>query len=136
MKSTIGKLLDRIGVLRHACDLDMLLFFSRHPRTLATTEDLAALIGYDIQQIARSLDVLIGGGLVQRSSNRTHAARMYSLAQSGPAGGWLLELLGHASKREGRAAALAALTERQAPGPTASARHRVRALRSVEVASA
>ena len=122
MKPTIDRLLDRVGVLKTACDLDLLLFFHRHPRTLLTSEDLAAFVGYDLQQIARSLDTLISGGLMSRSQNRTHAARMYVLKDpdgTGPAGGWLPSLLRLAETRQGRAAVLAALQARDAGGPTA-----------------
>ena len=136
MKPTIGTLLDRIGVLTQACDLDLLLFFSRHPRTLATAEDLAGFVGYDVQQITRSLDILIGGGLLQRSANRTHSARMYSLDRAGPAGGWLLELLDQSSKREGRTAVLAGLKARNSAGPSASTARAAPRLRKVEGAHA
>jgi len=36
------RLVERIGVLRNACDLDLLLFFVRHPRALLTSEQIAA----------------------------------------------------------------------------------------------
>ena len=39
-------LLDRIGILRDRCDLDLLLFFVRHPRVLLSSEQIAALRGY------------------------------------------------------------------------------------------
>ena len=119
VKSTIERLLDRVTILKNACDLDLLLFFSRHPRTLITSDDLARFVGYDRQRISRSLDALIGGGIVRRSQNDGHAARMYVLETSGPAGGWLLpSLLSTASTREGRAAIIAALAARSTAGPT------------------
>jgi hypothetical protein len=32
--ASVRVLLERVGGIRHACDLDLLLFFSRHPRTI------------------------------------------------------------------------------------------------------
>ena len=83
-------LLESIGVLRHPCDLDLVLFFYRHPRALLTSDRLAAYIGYDLNQVARSLDLLTNAGLLERSQNPTHAARMYVLKT--PHGGWLTSL--------------------------------------------
>jgi len=96
-------LLDRIGALRHPCDLDLLLFFARHPRTLLTSEQLAALIGYGLQQTAESLDLLLNAELLTRTQNPTGAARMYVLA-AGPNAEWLPSLLEFASTRSGRLA--------------------------------
>src|SRR5690348_6851986 len=93
-------LLGRIGVLRHPCDLDLLLFFHRHPRAILTSERLAAYVGYDLNQLARSLDLLTNAGLVERSPNPTHAARLYVLKT--PETGWLPSVLDIASTREGR----------------------------------
>jgi hypothetical protein len=116
LKSTAERLLDRVAILRDSCDLDLLLFFARHPRTLITTEDLAQFVGYDLQRISRSLDALIAGGIVQRSQNDAHAARMYVLETTGPAGGWLPTLLVLASTREGRATIIAVLAARGMAG--------------------
>jgi hypothetical protein len=122
VKSTIERLLDRVTAITDACDLDLIVFFSRHPRTLIGSEDLARFVGYDLQRIARSLDSLIGAGIVRRSENHTHnhahVARMYTLEGTGPAGGWLPSLLSVASTREGRAAIIAALAGRSPTGPT------------------
>lgn len=38
------RLLDRIGVLGHPSDLDLLIFFARHPRSLLASEHLATLL--------------------------------------------------------------------------------------------
>ena len=112
----VEKLLDRVTILRQSCDLDLVLFFARHPRTLVTTEDLARFVGYDLPRISRSLDALIAGGVVQRSQNDAHAARMYVLESTGPNSGWLPSLLAVASTREGRAAVIAVLAARAAGG--------------------
>ena len=93
-------LLGGIGVLRHPCDLDLLLFFHRHPRAILTSERLAAYVGYDLNQLARSLDVLTNAGLLERSQNPTHAARLYVLRHPRP--DWLRSVLDIASTREGR----------------------------------
>ena len=93
-------LLATIGVLRHPCDLDLLLFFHRNPQAILTSERLAAYVGYPLDQIARSLDLLDETGLLERSQHPAHAARMYVL--TAPPGGWLTTLLEIGSTREGR----------------------------------
>ena len=93
-------LLNSVGVLRHPCDLDLVLFFYRHPHALLTSERLAAYVGYDLNQVGQSLDLLTEAGLLERSPNPTHAARMYVL--KAPESGWLASLLDIASTREGR----------------------------------
>ena len=102
-------LLNSIGVLRHPCDLDLIMFFHRHPCALLTSERLAAYVGYDLNQIGRSLDRLADAGLVERTQNPTHAARMYVLKT--PDSGWLTSLLEIASTREGRRDVIQAMSE-------------------------
>src|SRR5712691_4959482 len=51
----IEDLLDRIGCLRYPCDLDLLLFFHRHPRAILISERLAEYVGYELPQVAQSL---------------------------------------------------------------------------------
>lgn len=102
-------LLASTGALRHPCDLDLLLFFHRHPHALLTSERLAAYVGYDLNQIARSLDLLTDAGLLTRSQNSTHAARMYVLQT--PRSGWLVSLIDIASTRNGRRNLLDAMKE-------------------------
>jgi len=136
MKGTrFQHLIDSIGVLRHPCDLDLVLFFYRHPRALLTSERLAAYVGYDLNQVARSLDRLTNAGLLERSQNPTHAARMYVL--NTPESGWLTSLIEIASTREGRGDLMDALRQTTAsavPAPGADRaddsivrRHRPRA---------
>ena len=108
-------LLDRIGAIKDPCDLDLLLFFHRHPRTVLSSERLALYVGYELSQIAKSLETLIAAGLLTRLQRPTAGARMYVLASDNPRGGWLDALLRHASTRQGRLATLAALT-RDRPG--------------------
>lgn len=121
MKHEAQRLLERVGVLRHPCDLDLLLFFSRHPRALITSEQLAAWLGYELKQIADSLDVLLTAGVLTRTQNRTHAARMYVFNIGGTSGGWLPALMSLASTREGRLVMIDVLSQRapeQTDGPT------------------
>lgn len=110
------RLLDRIHILRRPCDLDLLIFFVRHSRTLMASEQLAAFLGYDLKQIADSLDVLLGAQLLTRTQNPTRAARMYVFAAGGSGSGWLPALLDLASTREGRLALRLALTPESTGG--------------------
>ena len=115
------RLLDRIPVLKHACDLDLLVFFARHPRSLLASESIASFLGYGIKDIALSLDVLLGAGLLKRAQSPAHAARLYVFAPSGgqvgPDGGWLPALLEMASTRQGRLALRETLGRRSSEGP-------------------
>jgi hypothetical protein len=103
-------------VLRHRSDLDLLLFFARHPRSLLASEAVAAFLGYDLKDIAESLETLLSAGLLQRTQTEAHAARMYVFAADAPDGGWLPSLLRLASTREGRLALLGALEPRSPKG--------------------
>ena len=111
-------LLDRIAGVKDPCDLDLLLFFHRHPRAVLTSERLAVYVGYDPSRVATSLETLIAGGLLTRTQRPTAIPRMYLLATEGARGGWLDALLRLASTRPGRLAILAALTRR---GPSGDA---------------
>lgn len=96
-------------MVRDACDLDLLVFLHRHPRALLTSEQIAAFVGYDIKQIAKSLEALIEAGLLERTQNPMHAARMYVLDLDGPQHGGIRELLKLASTRNGRESTLQTL---------------------------
>src|SRR2546429_6867905 len=89
----IGDLLDRIGCLKHPCDLDLLLFFDRHPRAFLIRERLAEYVGYDLTQVEDSLETLITAGLLRRSPDSTHPAQLYVLTRGSTLGGWLSSLL-------------------------------------------
>ena len=133
----VRDLLDRIGCVRRPCDLDLLLFFQRHPRAVLTSERLGLYVGYELAEVARSLDALIGGGLLSRVQKPGGVPRMYVLTIAGPLGGWLHALLRLASTREGRLAVLEALSRAQAEdGRPRAARHQPasrRASMSMEV---
>lgn len=96
------RLLARTPVVRGPCDLDLLVFLHRHPRSFLTSEMLAAFVGYDIKEVAKSLDAFIDAGLLERTQNPKHAARMYLLLLGGPEGAGFRPLLELASTREGR----------------------------------
>lgn len=121
------RLLDRIRVLKHACDLDLLVFFARHPRSLLASESLASFLGYDLKDIAESLDVLMGAGLLKRAQTPAHAARLYVFALNGahlgPDGGWIPALLEMASTRQGRLALRESLGRRSRESPSAPLAH-------------
>jgi hypothetical protein len=72
------QLLEAAG-LRDACDLDLLLFFSRHPCVVLSSERLATYVGYEVQQVARALDFLLGAGLLKRMLHQGGPGRMYVL---------------------------------------------------------
>lgn len=94
--------LDRIPAIRQVCDLDLLMFFWRHPCALLNSGQLAVCLGYDSGQIERSLDKLIGQGLLRRSQSPSHAARLHVLKLHGVRGELLPPLLNTAATREGR----------------------------------
>lgn len=98
----LHSLLDRIPAIRHACDLDLLLFFYRHPCALLSSESIVAYLGYDHEQVAKSTEGLIEAGLLTRSQNPAHAARLYTLQLGGASGDLLSSLLKIASTRPGR----------------------------------
>ena len=109
-------LLDRVPALQRPCDLDLLVFFARHPRTLMASEQFARLLGYQRNEIARSLDVLLAAGLLTRTQNPTRPARMYMFATGGTNSGSLPAVVEFASTREGRLALRRALTRSPAGG--------------------
>lgn len=118
----IRRLLDRIGLLRRPCDLDLLLFFVRHPRALLSIDQIAAFLGYEVKLLDESLDVLVKAELLTGMQTPTSAARMHVFAVGGPHVGWLPSLVEAASTREGRLALRAALIDQrneQASGPVA-----------------
>lgn len=108
-----SRLLARTPVIRGACELDLLGFLHRHPRTLLTREQLAVFVGYDMKQVAKSIDLFIDAGLLGRTKNRMHAARMYSLVLDGHQGDGITALLELAATKQGRLDILALLGPRQ-----------------------
>lgn len=104
------RLLAHAPVIQSACDLDLLVFLYRHPRTLLTSEQLAGFVGYSLKDIAQALDTLIEAGLLERTAQQSaHAARMFLLLLDGPQGGGVKALVELASTRQGRQGILEAL---------------------------
>ena len=103
-------LLRRLPALQRPCDLDLLVFFAQHARTLMSSEQLARLLGYQLKEIARSLDALIAAGFLTRTQNPVRLARMYVFTTGGANGGSLSAVVEFASTREGRLALRRALT--------------------------
>lgn len=110
------RLLARAPVVQNACDLDLISFLHRHPRTLLTSEQLAGFVGYNLREVAKSLDTLIEAGLLERTAQRSaHAAHMFLLRLEGPHGGGVRALLELGSTREGRERILKAMRARGSP---------------------
>jgi hypothetical protein len=103
------ELLDRVAVLRSACDLDLLLFFARHPRSLLTSEHIARVLGYEHKQLAASLDEFTAAGIVTRIQNPTRVTQLLVFSPGGSDGGTLPSLVKLASTREGRVDLMRAL---------------------------
>jgi len=107
--------------LRDACDLDLLLFFSRHPRVVLSSEQLAAYVGYELAQVARALDRLLETGLLRRTLNQGAPGRMYVL-EVGDATGWLEPLRQVCATPDGRNALKGLLKQRQSQSGDSSNR--------------
>ena len=106
------RLLARAGIARVA-DLDLLMFFARHPRALLSSESLASFLGYDLKDIADSLEALMAAGLLTRVQTPAHAARLYVFAADEATGEWLPSVVALSSTREGRLALRQGLRERR-----------------------
>ena len=117
--------LARLPYLRHRCDLDLLVFFHRHPRVLLTSDRLVALLGYDLKQIAGSLETLIAAKVVTRTQHQTTGARMYVFEALANDNDSLAPLLRTASARAGRLAIIGALEGRRVKEPTGASRSRL-----------
>jgi len=106
-------LLNRIpAAVKHSCDLDLLVFFAKHPRTLMPSEDIARLLGYELKDVAKSLEVLLKAGLLTRTQNPTSARRLYVFETGGTNSVWLPAFVEFASTREGRMDLSRALTQK------------------------
>jgi DNA-binding MarR family transcriptional regulator len=129
-QEAIKALLAQTPVVTSACELDLLVFLYRHPRTLLTNERLAILVGYDMTEIARAIEGFIEAGIVERTQDSMHAARMYLLQLEGPQVGGLRALIALASTREGRRGILQVLVPGQSTRPV-DALQRKRRLRAI-----
>lgn len=111
----IRELLDRINSLQDQTDLDLLLFFFRHPNALLTVEFLAAAVGHDPELVEKSLAGLIEAGLVRRANRGTLAAHSFVFRPT--AQDSVFALLQMASTRPGRLMLLDALQQRATTAP-------------------
>src|SRR2546426_8724069 len=116
----IGDLLHRIGCLRQPCDLDLLLFFSRHPRAFLLSERLAEYVGYELPQVAQSLETVITAGLLRRSPDSTHPPPLYLLTPGRTPGGGVSSLPRIAPPPESRPAAILRPQQPQKAGAPAA----------------
>jgi hypothetical protein len=98
--------------LRDACDLDLLLFFSRHPRVVLSSEQLARYVGYELPQVARALERQLGAGLLKRTLNHGAPGRMYVL-EVDHVEAWLEPLRRLCATPDGRNALKRLLKQRQ-----------------------
>jgi DNA-binding MarR family transcriptional regulator len=106
---SVNELAALLAMLHSPCDLDVLLFFHRHPRAFLSTLELAQNVGYDTADIDASIEKLIMAGLVTPSKSREGTtARLYEFTP----GRWasvLSSLLWVASTADGRRALRRAL---------------------------
>jgi DNA-binding MarR family transcriptional regulator len=58
-----------LNLLGCPCDLDVLIYFLRHPSVLLTLDDLAAHVGYDVHDVGASIAVLVARGLLEYSKH-------------------------------------------------------------------
>jgi hypothetical protein len=120
-RKDIQQMLSRVPCVTGACELDLLVFFYRHPRSLLTNEQLSAMVGYDTKEIAKSIDAFVDAGLLERAQTPIHAARMYLLVLEGPQTGGPKELLNLATTHQGRRDILEVLVAGSS-GPSAKRR--------------
>src|SRR2546429_9532449 len=114
--------LARLPYLHHRCDLDLLVFFPRHPRVLLTSDRLVAVLGYDLKQVAGSLETLIAAKVVTRTQHQATGARMYAFEALDNDNDSLTRLLRTASARAGWLAINRALEGRRVKEPDRASR--------------
>ena len=115
----IRQVLARSKALHHSYDVDLLLFFYRHPQSLLTSDQLATFVGYGVAQVAKSLDAFIAAGIIERSQNPTHFARMYRLIRGAP-DSWVATIVKVAATRQGRHDVMQVLRSRDSTEETES----------------
>jgi hypothetical protein len=117
-------MLDSLPAVRHACDVDLLMFFYRHPCALLTGEQLVSYLGYERERLVKSLETLIEAGLVTRSQNPSRTARLYALELESVPGGLLSRFLEIATTRSGRQQVMNLLGSGASRRPAATLRRR------------
>jgi hypothetical protein len=88
--------------VRSICDLDLLVFFARHPHTLLASEQLARFIGCGLTEMADSLDALLNAGYLKRASHPSYATRLYVFSPPGADDELLALVVRAMSTRDGR----------------------------------
>lgn len=111
----VHELLERINPIQDQTDLDLLLFFFRHPNAILAIEVLAAAVGHDLGRVEESLEGLIEAGLIERLKHRTLPVDSFVFRPTEQDS--LVALLQIASSRTGRLALLEALQKRATPTP-------------------
>lgn len=108
-------LLERINSVQDQTDIDLLLFFFRHPNAFLTVEFLAAAVGHDRGRVEKSLEGLIEAGLIEQTKGRTLATHSFLFRPAARES--VVALLEIASSRPGRLALLEALQQRATTVP-------------------
>jgi len=104
-------LIEAAGI-REACDLDLLLFFSRHPRVVLTNDQLATYVGHEVEDVARALELMLGASLLKQGLSPSAAGKMYVLAVDDVAE-WLEPVRRLCATPDGRHALRTLLKERR-----------------------
>ena len=112
------RLLEQVALFTRPCDLDLAVFFARHPRSLLSSDSLSAFLGYALKDVAESLDVLLAAGFLRRRQTSAHAARLYELTNEHSGDDWLARVMALASTRHGRLALLEEIARRQGDAGT------------------
>jgi hypothetical protein len=115
----IREILDRTDFPGRPLDLDVLLFLQRHPDCMLASDQLAAYVGYEAQDMGPALERLIRHGAVLRSQSPTQAARMYRFAPGGVPHDELRALLAFAATADGRRSVMRVIREPLPAGGTA-----------------
>ena len=78
---TTIELLQRVEAagIREACEFDLLLFFARHPRVVLRPEQIATLVGHEVEHVARALEQMLAASLLKQGLSRG-GGTMYVLA--------------------------------------------------------
>jgi hypothetical protein len=105
------QLVEAAGI-RTACEFDLLLFFSRHPRVVLSKEQLATYVGHEVHEVARALELLLDAGLLKGVLNRNVATGMYILPVDRVAQ-WLEPVRRLCAAPDGRHALRTSLKERR-----------------------
>ena len=103
--------------LRETCHLDLLLFFSRHPRVVLSSEQLATYVGHHADNVARALGLMIEAGLLTQAQSVGGPGIMY-VFEAHHLEQWLQPLRGLCSSPDGRRALRTLLKQRRSMAST------------------